>query len=226
MKRFIIVVLSLGMWMGLWAPLESAAVEPKKGGTLTMGIRRDLEMMNPLVRTRSTEQSIRDLIFESLLGLDLNGNIQPNLATSWEVTQGGKVYTFHLRKGVKFHNGREMTAKDAKYAVDYSMNPKNATYGFVKLSIVERVETPDRYTLKLTLKKPSISFLVSLTDIQAFSVIPEGSLEEGVSRPTEFPPGTGPFKFVEWKPRQRIIFDRFDDYWGHKAFVDREGDQK
>ncbi len=221
MKRFIIVVLSLGMWMGLWAPLESAAVEPKKGGTLTMGIRRDLEMMNPLVRTRSTEQSIRDLMFEPLLGLDLKGNIQPNLATSWEVSQGGKVYTFHLRKGVKFHNGREMTAKDAKYAVDYSMNPKNATYGFVKLSIVERIEIPDRYTLKLTLKKPSISFLVSLTDIQAFSVIPEGSLEEGVSRPTEFPPGTGPFKFVEWKPRQRIIFDRFDDYWGHKAFVDR-----
>jgi len=221
MKRFLLVVLSLGMWMGLWAPLESAAVDPKRGGTLTMGIRRDLEMMNPLVRTRSTEQSIRDLMFESLVGLDLKGNIQPNLATSWEISQGGRVYTFHLRKGVKFHNGKEMTAKDAMYAVNYSMNPKNATYGFIKLSTVERIEIPDRYTLKIYLKRPSLSFLSSLSNIQAFSVIPEGSLQEGVSRPTEFPPGTGPFKFVEWKPRQRIIFDRFDDYWGHKAFVDR-----
>jgi len=101
------------------------------------------------------------------------------------------------------------------------MNAKNATYGFIKLSVVERIEIPDRYTLKIYLKRPSLSFLSSLSNIQAFSVIPEGSLQEGISRPTEFPPGTGPFKFVEWKPRRRIIFDRFDNYWGHKAYVDR-----
>jgi len=66
-----------------------------------------------------------------------------------------------------------------------------------------------------------MSFLSSLSNIQAFSVIPEGSLEEGISKPDQFPPGTGPFKLVQWKPRQKIVFERNDDYWGQKAYVDR-----
>lgn len=221
MKRDLIVTLCLFLLIGLSVQVESAEVKPKRGGTLIMGIRRDIEIMNPLVRTRSTEQSIRDLMFESLLAIDRKGEIQPNLAESWEISQDGIVYTFKLRKGVKFHNGKEMTAKDAKFAIDYSMDVKNSTYGFIKLRVVKRVETPDRYTLKIHLKKPSLSFLSSLTDIQAFSVIPEGSLDAGVNRPTQYPPGTGPFQFVKWQPKRKIIFERFDDYWGQKAYVDR-----
>ena len=114
-----------------------------------------------------------------------------------------------------------MTAQDAKYAIDYSLNPKNGAHGLMRLRLVESVETPDKYTLKLSIKKASPAFLTLLTNISAFSVIPKESLLEGVMRPDRFPPGTGPFKFVEWKSKQRIVFDRFDDYWGHKAYVDR-----
>ena len=79
----------------------------------------------------------------------------------------------------------------------------------------------DKYTLKIHLKQHSPLFLTVLSEIRAFSAVPKESLTEGMRKPTTFPPGTGPFKFVEWLPGQRIVFDRFADYWGQKAYVDR-----
>jgi len=205
----------------LISPLHGAADAPKRGGTLTLAVRRDLVIMNPLVGTRSTEQAIRDLMYDSLLALDLKGNVQPNLAERWEISRDGRVYTFHLRRGVKFHDGREMSAEDVKFSMDYTMNPKNGAYGSSKLAMVEKVEIVDRASLRVTMKKPSPAFLSGLTDIRSFAVVPKGSVTEGVDKPSRFPPGTGPFKFVEWQPGQRMVFERYDDYWGQKAFVDR-----
>jgi len=221
MKRLFKITLAIALLVGLALPVASTADQPKRGGTLTMATRKDLTTMNPLVTTRSTDRSIRDLMFEPLVGIDLKGKIQPYLAESWDISKDGRLYTFHLRKGVKFHDGREMTAQDAKYAIDYSMNPKNGAYGLTRLRLIESVETPDKYTLKLSIKKASPAFLTQLTTIGAFSVIPKESLQEGGTRPDRFPPGTGPFKFVEWKSKQRMVFDRFDEYWGQKANVDR-----
>lgn len=207
----------------LYPTISTAASsdQPKPGGTLTMGINKDLTMMNAMVRTQSTDRSIRDLMYDSLLGIDLKGNIQPYLAEAWEISADGKVYTFRLRKGVKFHDGREMTSEDIKFCIDYTMNPKNAATGLSRLSDVTKVELPDKYTVRIHIKEASPVFLAYLTDIQSFPVIPKGSLEEGIAKPERYPIGTGPFRFVEWKPNQRIVFERFADYWGHKPFVDR-----
>jgi ABC-type transport system substrate-binding protein len=195
--------------------------EPKRGGTITMAVQKDLTLLNPMVATKSSDKTVRELMFEPLLAVDRDGKFQPYLAERWEISPDGKTYTFYLRRGVKFHNGQEMQADDVKFAVDYSLNPQNASYGYAKLTLVERVEAPDPYTVRFTLKAPSAAFLAALTDIQAFSVVPNGSLEEGVDKPQRFPPGTGPFRFVDWQVRQQIVFERFDDYWGHKAYVDR-----
>ena len=221
MRKFTAVslVLIISVWVASSSPAASA--EPKRGGTITLAISKELALMNPLVSTSSTEARIRELMFEPLLALDLKGAIQPRLAESWEVAKNGKLYTFKLRKGVKFHNGKELTAEDVKFAMDYTMNPKNGAYGFDDLSAVERVEVPDKYTLKLHMKRHNPIFLTLLTDIRSFSAIPKESLPEGIRKPSAFPPGTGPFKFIEWVPGQRIVFERFDDYWGDKAFVDR-----
>jgi len=221
MVRYIFIALTWAFLMNLWIPMESAWGEPKRGGTLTMAIRKDLTMMNPLVRTMSTDQSIRELIYESLLTLDEQGNLKPRLAESWKISQDGKTYTFHLRKGVKYHNGQEMTARDAKFAIDYTLNPRNGAYGRSRLTLVKGVEASDKYTLKVTLRDPSTAFLSVLTDIQAFSLIPSESLKDGVAKPDTYPPGTGPFKFVSWKPRQQIVFERNDNYWGQKPYLDR-----
>src|SRR5262245_8707068 len=186
----------------LIAPAAHAATaEPKRGGIVTLGVTRDISVMNPLVDTGSTQKRIRDLMYEALLEIDLKGNVQPALAESWEVSKDGKLYTMRLRKGVKFHNGQEMTAEDAKFAIDYSMNEKNGARGFAELSIVERAEARDRYTLNIYMKRSAPGFIYALARIETFSVIPKDSVAEGLKNPNRFPPGTGPFKFVEWQPQ-------------------------
>jgi peptide/nickel transport system substrate-binding protein len=215
LMSFVLVLLTSEM-----SKVEAASATPKRGGTLTLAISKDMALMNPLVNTSSTEARIRELIFEPLLNMDLKGNIQPYLAESWQLSKDGKLYTFNLRKGVKFHNGQEMTADDIKFAMDYTLNPKNGAYGFSDLNLVERVETAGKYVLKVHMKRPTSTFLTALTKIRAFSAIPKESLPEGIRKPASFPPGTGPFKFREWQPGQRIVMERFGDYWGHKAFVD------
>jgi peptide/nickel transport system substrate-binding protein len=146
---------------------QVAAAEPKRGGTITLGVTRDISVMNPLVDTGSTQKRIRDLMFEPLLAIDLKGNLQPALAEGWEVSKDGKLYTIRLRKGVKFHNGQEMTAEDAKFAIDYSMNEKNGARGFAELSIVDRAEARDKYTLN-TLKRPRPDLNTPLARIETF----------------------------------------------------------
>jgi peptide/nickel transport system substrate-binding protein len=195
--------------------------EGKPGGTVTFAIAKDITLLNPLLRTNSTDQSVRELIFEALLDLDERGNSVPRLAERWEISPDGKVYTFHLRRGVKFHNGQDMTAEDAKFAIDYTLEPKNVAYGREALSLVERAEAADPHTLRIYLTEPSAAFLSILSSIQPFSVIPRGSLEEANEKPPTFPPGTGAFKFVEWQPKQRIVLERNDNYWGHKPYLER-----
>jgi peptide/nickel transport system substrate-binding protein len=182
---------------------------------------QEISLLNPLIATFGTNNLVRELAFESLLSMDDRGNIRPQLAESWEGSPDGKLYTFRLRKGVRFHNGQEMSAADAKFAMDYTLNPRNSAYGYNTLALVDRVEAADDYTLRVYLKGPSAAFLAALTDIQAFSVVPAGSLEEGVDKPAAFPPGTGPFRFVEWQPKQRVVFERHDEYWGQQALLDR-----
>ena len=94
--------------------------------------------------------------------------------------------------------------------MEYTLDSKNGAYGYSQLALVDRVEAPEKYVVKIHLKKPSAVFLSSLTSIQSFPVVPAGSIESGLKKPTEFPSGTGPFKYLEWKPRQRLVLDRFD----------------
>jgi peptide/nickel transport system substrate-binding protein len=221
MKRLLISGLIIAFVLALPAGFGRAEEQPKQGGVLTVGVQRDLIMMNPLVSTLSTERAIRELMYEPILTSNPDGKLVPKLAESWEVSTDGKMLTFKIRKGVKFHNGQDLSARDVKFSIDYTMNPKNGAYGKRFFDLVERVETTDRSTLKVYLKKASPGFVASLATIQALSIVPIGSLQEGVDKPTQYPPGTGAFRFAEWKPQQQIIFERFDQYWGHKPFIDK-----
>ena len=221
MKRLAVTGAMAIALLFLGTAVESASEQPKRGGTLTFATTKKMKLMNPLVSTSSTEKRLRDFMYESLLGMDRNGEIKPNLAESWEVSKDGLVYVFKLRKGVKFHDGKEMTAEDAKFAVDYTLNPKNGAYGYEDIKSISKAEAVDRYTLKLTLKNRNTILLTALTDIRSFSVIPNESLPDGIKKPKKFPAGTGPFKFVEWKPGQQLVLERFDDYWGQKAYIDK-----
>jgi peptide/nickel transport system substrate-binding protein len=91
MKRLLMLCLFLGLSFGLALPLKGASDKPKRGGTLTMAVRRGPSLMNPMISTKSSEARVREIMFESLLGIDQQGNVQPNLAESWETSANGKV---------------------------------------------------------------------------------------------------------------------------------------
>jgi peptide/nickel transport system substrate-binding protein len=203
-------------------PPPAAAEQPRRGGTLTAGLDQDISSMNPFLRTFGVDQLVREVMYDSLVAYDDAKGVVPNLAESWQVSDDGKLYTFRLRPGVQFHNGQELTAEDAVWSLSFILEPKNGAYGRNRATMIERAETVDKYTLRVGLKQPSPGFLAAMSDIKVGLVVPAGSLEEGVQQVASFPPGTGPFRFVEWQPRQRVVFDRFDAYWGaQKALIDR-----
>jgi len=97
MKRLLIIALAIGLSVGMALPAKSASDKPKRGGTLTFAVRKEIRIKNPLVRTRSIDNWIRRLMFEPLLTVDTKGKVHPTLAESWEVSDNYKLYTFRIR---------------------------------------------------------------------------------------------------------------------------------
>jgi peptide/nickel transport system substrate-binding protein len=169
------------------------------------------------VRTSSTNFYIRGLVFEPLLDTDKNGNHIPCLAESWTISPDGRIYTFNLRRGVTFHNGKELTAEDVKFSVEYPLDPKNGASGFAMMQHVEAARVKDKYTVEISLKRPDVAFLDLVSTVRPFPIVPEGSVPAGKRDLPGFPPGTGPFVFKEYKPSQQIVFVKHKTYW-QKSF--------
>jgi ABC-type transport system substrate-binding protein len=211
MKQIWIAVLSCGLLFTsnfLWA-----AEVPRHGGKLTLGIRNDANGLNPFVRTTSTNFYIRGLVYEPLLDNDKNGNQVPCLAESWTISPDGKTYTFRLRRGVLFHNGKELTAEDVKFSVEYPLDPKNAASGFSMMQHVEGARVKDKHTVEIVLKRPDVAFLDLISSVRPFPIVPQGSVPDGKRDLPAFPPGTGPFMFKDYKPAREIVFLKHKNYW-------------
>lgn len=159
----------------------------------------------------------RSLVFETFTGVDKYGNPVPKLVESWDVSEDGKIYTLHLRKGVVLHDGTPFDAKVANFAFDMSM--KGASYK----DYVDRLEIVDDHTLKVIFNKYYDTFLLDLASefkgkvVSPLSVEPEwdpsGKIVEYV--------GTGPFKLVDYKKDQEAVLVRNDDYWGEKPKLEK-----
>ena len=146
----------------------------------------------------------------------------PQLATGYE-TKDNKVWILHLRKGVKFHNGREMTAEDVKVNFDWRINtPKGwKPIKFKELiKYLKEVEVVDNYTVKVTLDKPYAPLMRVLAYAMR-GVAPPEEVEKWGDKFTMHPVGTGPYKVVEVKPKEKLVLERFDGYWGPKPYIDR-----
>jgi oligopeptide transport system substrate-binding protein len=159
--------------------------------------------------------------------LDYDLRVVPDIAERWEISPDGRTYTFYLRRGVKFHNGREVTAEDFKYSFERAADPKTQspvaeTYLGDIVGVVDKlngratevagVRVVDRYTLQITIDAPKVYFLAKLTYPTAFVVDREQILRMG-RRWTEQPNGTGPFKLKEYKVGERIVLERNPDYY-------------
>ena len=159
--------------------------EAKYGGTLTIAEMADLQQLDPHKSMSAMEANGFTLICESLVATDKDGNFMPCLAESWDISDDATEWTFHLAKGVKFHNGRELTAEDVKFNIERIIDPNTGSSCASKFYALDSVSAVDPYTVKFKLKGPSGSFLGMFagTQIQIFIIAPECVNEDGLEFP-------------------------------------------
>lgn len=150
-------------------------------------------------------------IFEGLTRFASDGSIVPALARSWDVSEDGTIYTFHLAEGVTFHDGAEMTAKDVVFTLDRARaeDSKNAQKSL--FAGIEKVQAVDPRTVRVTLSAPDGAFPFKMAWGDAVIVDP-ASADTLATNPV----GTGPFEFVEWVQGDRVEIARNPDYWGEQ----------
>jgi peptide/nickel transport system substrate-binding protein len=151
-------------------------------------------------------------VLESLVGVDAKGQLIPELATDWDVTGEGQVWTLRLRKKVVFHDGTEMNAQAVKASLEYSISKPSpiAQAGVIDIS------TPDDFTVVITLDKPARSFGAVLAHYSS-AIVSTESIRSGIERSIV---GTGPYRLEEFEPPHSVTVHRFDEYWGEKAHIE------
>ncbi|MFZ5648914.1 MAG: ABC transporter substrate-binding protein [Bacillota bacterium] len=159
----------------------------------------------------------KKLVFESLVKLDRTGNILPQLAESWELSDVGKTYTIHLRKGVKFHNGTPFNASATKFSLEWMA--KNEPWG----KYVQNIETPDDYTVKVSFKQYYDTFLQDITRPWSCAIICPGAVEPAGSTDGKLVNfiGTGPYKLESYEKDKQAVLVRNDQYWGEKHKLEK-----
>jgi peptide/nickel transport system substrate-binding protein len=147
-------------------------------------------------------------VFEGLTRIDAAGTVAPALAESWTVSDDGLTYTFHLRRDVVFHDGTAFDSADVRFAFERAMAPDsvNAQKGY--FDAIARIETPEPHEVVLHLSRPDGLLPFHLGQGDAVIVAPESA---AINRTR--PVGTGPFRFVEWVEGDRVVLERFPDYW-------------
>jgi peptide/nickel transport system substrate-binding protein len=217
---FIMVLLFAGC--GGKKEVEEAPAETAKEKVLKVAIDKDATNLNPVFVTDLTGEMFSANIFDSLVSYkDDVSKPAPGIAEKWEISEDGKTYTFYLRKGIKFHNGTELTAKDVKFTIETIMDPANAAASKQYLNDVETVEAIDDYTVKFTLKNVYASFMLLLGSPQ-FGILPSEYIKEiGLEAFDRNPIGTGPFKFEEWVPDDHITLVKNEDYFLGKPNLDK-----
>jgi oligopeptide transport system substrate-binding protein len=215
--------------------LPSIACWPWQGGEDTLRLWDVGPLtLDPAISADMSSHTYVMQIFSGLVRLDHELDIVPDIAESWEKSPDGKVYTFYLHQGVKFHNGREVKAADFKYSWERACNPDTgsgtaATYlgdmvGAKDMLVGEAgeisgVEVVGDYTLRVTIDAPKAYFLDKLAYPTAF-VVDRANVESGTNWWRE-PDGTGPFGLREWTPGQRLILERSQVYYGEPARLQR-----
>ena len=185
----------------------------------------DIRSLDPHYGTTTIDYACIDPMFNALVRfkpVDINPEkIEPDLAERWERSKDGLVWTFHLRKGVKFHKGYgELTSEDVKFSIEKAAN--KATSGFASdYAALSKVEAVDRYTVRLTFKNPIPSVLGILSNYHGGYIISKKAYEERGDKFKFDPIGTGPFMLKEYVPKEKVVEVRHPDFFRGKPGLDR-----
>ncbi len=193
------------------APVAPTPAGPKSGGALVFATSVDVPSLEPHLEAADAWHRRKALIYENLTWVDNDVVVKPQLAESWTISPDGLVYTFKLRQGVKFHNGKVMVAEDVKYSLDRVLDEKVGSAGRGDLVMIKTVEVVDPATVKITLTEPTGPFLVNLGG-RYNAVIPKDSAPTGDTL-RRIDVGTGPFMVQEFVAAQRLTLKKFPDYW-------------
>ena len=207
------------------------AAPAKVQDTFIFGAQGEPVCLDPAIITDGICGRVINQIFEGLVKFDKDTtNVVPGLAEKWTTSDDGKVWTFNLRKGVKFHDGTDFNADAVVKNFDYWKNTKNPIHdaqikagqtfeyyegqfgGFDGDSIITDVKAIDPATVQITLKEPQGPFLNNLA-MFIFVFASPTALEKNGTGSCKAPVGTGPYKFVEWKPNEQVSLEAFADYW-------------
>lgn len=180
--------------------------------TITVAVQFSPNNLDPRVGSDEVAQHLHQLLFSSLVKKDAALRVVPDAAESWE-TPDDRTYVFHLRRGVRFHDGRELTAADVAYTFgslldERFISPKKAAY-----RMIASVRAVDRYMVVFRLKAPFGSFSINLV----LGIVPAGTGPEGAMHPI----GTGPYRFVRHAVDDQVVLERFDGYFGGRARTGR-----
>lgn len=195
------------------APATEATVADDgaaSGGELVVALATQPSAIDPINAPSVVEGNVAWQMFDSLVWVNDDGEIEPALAESWEVSDDGTTYTFTLRQGVTFHNGEPFDAEAVRFTWEAGKNPENAYFDGFELA--SDVTVIDDYTVSITSPEPSSLFLVQVG--YGWPMLPPDYYTEvGLAEFSRAPVGTGPFQLVEWNQGDRIVMEKFDDYW-------------
>lgn len=220
-----VLALLLATTAGFAAPgltLPALAAEPPRGGSVNFILEAEPPTLVTIAHTAGGTQRISPKVTEGLLTYDFDIRPRPALATAWEVADDGLTYTFKLRQGVKWHDGKDFTSADVAYS--FGLLKQSHPRGRGTFANVTEVATPDAFTVVLKLAKPA-PYLLSALDATESPIVPK-HVYEGTdpltNRNGSAPIGTGPFIFKEWVKGSHVLLERNPNYWdAGKPYLDR-----
>lgn len=180
------------------------------GGEVVVAKDQEAVGFDPHLVPAASSIQIYQHLFNRLIRMDESMNLVPELAHAWEEVDE-TTFVFYLREGVKFHNGREMTAEDVKYSFERILNPETASIAYSYFQDVTSVEVVDDYTVVFRLSQPNAAFMTNLSTVWA-SIVPREVVEEHGDL-MRVPVGTGPFMLAEWVPDNYTLLVRNPDYF-------------
>src|SRR5919201_3261203 len=200
----------VGATLGGLAPQSEAAKRhPQRGGVLQYGWRIDISGLDAHRHNQNHQTHATAAMYDGLTDIDQRGNLVPSLAESWEPNKEPSAWTFRLRKGVLFHNGREVDAEAVKLNLLRIQDPAIGM-DFIRggLENVDSVEVLDKYTVRINATVPDATLPISIMRYPIVLMAPD-AFETAAERPI----GTGPFKFVSWTRWSETRMVRFENYW-------------